>query len=84
MGNEDTYSHNRKNGKDSCFLDYISLDRPIPEEMYVRLKGVIDRLGEETVRKAFLKVRNKIAMDLKRIEEEKKSREGEVNKEKFE
>ncbi len=51
MGNKDTYSHNRK---DSSFLDHISLDKAIPEEMHTRLKERIDRLGEETVRKAFL------------------------------
>ena len=49
MGNEDTYSHNRKTGKDSSFIDFISLDKAIPDEMRNRLKGLIDRLGEETV-----------------------------------
>ncbi len=80
MGNEDTYSHNRKTGKDSSFIDFISLDKAIPDEMRNRLKGLIDRLGEETVLKAFLNVKKQIAKDRRRIEEEKKSREGEVNK----
>ena len=42
----------------------------IPDEMYNRLKERIDRLGEETVLKAFLNVKKQIAKDLKRIEEE--------------
>lgn len=84
MGNEDTYSHNRKNGKDSTFLDHISLDKAIPEEMRTRLKERIDRLGEETVRKSFLNLQKQITKDLKRIEEGKKTKEGEVNKENIE
>lgn len=77
MENKDTSSHNRKK---PSFLDYINSHKDIPDEMRTRLKERIDRLGEETVRKAFLNARKKIAIDLKLIEDEKKSKEGKVNK----
>ncbi len=78
MENKDTSSHNRKK---PSFLDYINSHKDIPDEMRNRFKERIDRLGEETVYKAFLNVKNQIEKDRRRIEEEKKAKEGDVNKE---